>query len=149
MKKIVTWVVIADGQHARIVANDGPGKGLYQVPGGAMEGDARRGRDIVADRPGRSFDSAGQHRHGMEPSSDPRQLVEDAFLHGLLDRLSAAEAEGAFDRLVLVAEPKALGTLRKHMPQALSGRLSGDLAKDLTKTPLDQLGSHLDSILAL
>ena len=32
-RKYTTWILIADGARAHIIANDGPGKGLKPVPG--------------------------------------------------------------------------------------------------------------------
>ncbi|MGF1627807.1 MAG: host attachment protein [Alphaproteobacteria bacterium] len=147
MKKIVTWVVIADGGHARIVANDGPGKGLHDVPGAQWEGDQRQTGEIMADRQGRSFESVGEMRHGMEPQSDPRQLVEDAFLNGIVGYLAEHEQKGRYDRLVIAAEPRALGTLRRSLTPALQRRLHADLPKDLTKVRTDQLAGHLGAVM--
>lgn len=149
MKKIVTWIVIADGGHARIVANEGPGRGVHQVSGAEWEGDHRTTGDIMADRQGRSFESVGNRRHGLEPHTDPRQQVEDAFLHRLVDYLAENESKGRYDRLVLAAEPRALGTLRKALTPALQSRHHADLSKDLTKIRVDQLESHLESVLPL
>ncbi len=147
MKKIVTWIVIADGSRARIVANDGPGKGVRPVPGAEWEGDQRATREIMADREGRGFDGFSQTRHGMAPQSDPRQLVENAFLNRVVDYLVENDGKGRFDRLVLAAEPKALGTLRKALPATLQRKLHADLPKDLTKIRVDQLADHLGAIL--
>jgi len=147
MKKIVTWIVVADGQHARILVNEGPGKGLELVPGGELEGDDRQGRDIDADRPGRTFDSGGQGRHAKEPPTDPRQVVEEAFLRRILDHVGKAASRTAFERLVLVADPSSLGFMRKHLSTPLKHKLHGDLAKDLTKVPMHELGDHLGDVL--
>lgn len=147
MKKTVTWIIVADGGHARILANDGPGKGLHQIKGAHWDGDRQPSREIMADKPGSAFDSAGQGRHGVAPSADPREQVETAFLHQLVGYLSAHEASDAFDRLVLVAEPHALGILRKQLPGSLQQRIYGELDRDLTKVPVDKIGDHLRSIM--
>lgn len=149
MARTVTWIVVADGQRARILSNAGPGQGLEEVPGGEFEGDDRQGREIMADRPGRTFDSGGQGRHSKEPHTDPRQVVEEGFLRRVLDHLATAANRNAFDRLVLVAEPRALGFLRKHLATPLQQRLHADLDKDLTKIPTQDLPGHLDSLLRL
>lgn len=147
MKKIVTWVVVANGQYARILANEGAGKGLELVPGGELEGDDRQGRDIDADRPGRTFDSAGQGRHAKEPSSDPRQVLEEEFLRRVLEHVASAANRNAFDRLVLVAEPKALGFMRKHLTTPLKQKLLADMPKDLTKIATRDLAGPLGPVL--
>ncbi len=56
MKPIVTWIVVADGDQAKIFAHDGPGKGLQALPDlNLFEQDALQAREIMADKPGRSM----------------------------------------------------------------------------------------------
>ncbi len=62
MKKIVTWIVIADGDQAKIFEHDGPGKGLKLLPELKFEQSRLRAGEIMADKPGRSFASAGRGR---------------------------------------------------------------------------------------
>jgi protein required for attachment to host cells len=118
MKPTRTWILIADGARARVVENLGPGKGVSEVPGMEFSQPAERNRDIMSDRPGRTFESANNSRHGMEPPSDPKRMAEADFVAGLASMLDEKLKAGAFDRLVLVAAPQALGDIRK----ALSGR---------------------------
>ena len=40
---------------------------------------------------------------------------------------------------MLIAPPKVLGDLRAAMPKALRGLIVGELSKDLTKHPVDQI----------
>ncbi len=47
MKPTTTWILIADGAHARIFSNSGPGKGIAAVKGGLMEGDHRPDDELV------------------------------------------------------------------------------------------------------
>lgn len=39
---------------------------------------------------------------------------------------------GKFDNLIVIAAPRTLGELRKHYHKALSAKLLGEIAKDLT-----------------
>ncbi len=149
VRKVVTWVVIADGARARIYRNDGPGRGLDAVPDRSMTGDRRRERDIMADKPGRSFDSHGQGRHSMEPTTDPRDVLERQFLGELADMLQSAANAGEYDRLVLAAAPRALGELRDRMPRAVADRISAEISKDLTKLPSGDLPKHLAGVMAV
>ncbi|MCC2111251.1 MAG: host attachment protein [Hyphomicrobiales bacterium] len=149
VRKVVTWVVIADGARARIYRNDGPGKGLEAMPDLSMTGDRRKEREIMADKPGRSFDSHGQGRHSMEPTTDPREILERQFLGELAETLQSAASAGEFDRLVLAAAPRALGELREMMPRAVADRISAEIAKDLTKLPSGDLPKHLADVMAV
>lgn len=147
MKKITTWILVADGARARILRNEGPGRGVEREIVQEFGQDVPPGREIMADRPGRSFDSAGQGRHAMERPTDPREVEETRFLRELLAYLEKANNERAFDRLVLVAPPAALGTLRANISKPLAEKVTGELNKDLTQVPVHDIAGHLGSIL--
>ena len=149
MKPIRTWILVADGARARVLENTGPGKGVSEVPGMEFAQDALRNREIWADRPGRSFESADQSRHAMEPPTDPKKMAEAAFVAGLVEMLDGKLRAGAFDRLVLVAAPHALGDIRKAMPKGLAGVVHAELAKDLTKVPNTEMDKHLGEVIAV
>ena len=149
MKPVRTWILLADGTRARIVCNSGPGKGLQEVRGMEFEGDNVRSGDLMADRPGRTFDSAGSHRHAMEPHSDPQREAKRSFAAELVARLQEQLQAQAFDRLVLVAAPATLGDIRKALPKPLLGVVYGEIPKNLVHVPNQELGDHLVDVLAV
>lgn len=148
MKKTVTWVLIADGAQARVLENTGPGKGLKQVEGLDWSIEPLQAQDIVSDRPGRSFSSAGHGRSAMEPKTDPVEYRETEFCKSVAATLDRLQQKGAFDRLVIAAAPIALGALRKAMSPAVKKTVVAELSKDLTNLPTAQLDQHLDGIIA-
>jgi protein required for attachment to host cells len=89
MRKTITWVVVADGARARLLVNEGPGKGLDELPDGEMAAEHAPSRDIQADRPGRTFDSAGEGRHAKEPPTDPHRDAKRRFAREVAGRLTA------------------------------------------------------------
>jgi protein required for attachment to host cells len=149
MKKTVTWVLVADGARARILRNEGPGRGIEREIVREFAQDIPPGREIMADRPGRTFDSAGQGRHAMERPTDPREIEETRFLREIIAYVEKANHEHSFDRLVLVAPPAALGTLRAHLPKPLAEKVTGELNKDLTQVPVHDLAKHLGGVMAV
>ena len=149
MKPTRTWILVADGARARVLENTGPGKGVSEVPGMEFEQEAKSNREIMSDRPGRSFESADQSRHAMEPPTDPKQMAETAFVTGLIDMLDEKFTAGAFDRLVLVAAPRALGDIRKALSGELAQAVYGELDKDLTKVPNHEMVKHLGEVIAV
>ena len=153
MRKTTTWVVVADGARARRLVNEGPGKGLEELPGGAMAAEHAPSRDIKADRPGRTFDSAGQGRHAKEPPTDPHRDAKRRFAREVAVRLDAAHKRGDFDRVVLIAPPQALGDLRACLSKGVQAKVSAELAKDLTKDlthlPIHELPDHVGAVLAV
>ena len=149
MRKIKTWVLIADGAHARIVVNEGPGRGINREPVREFEGPNLPAREIMADKPGRTFDSAGYGRHAKELPTDPKEHEQHVF-HRTIARFLEEEANrGAYDRLVIVAPPRALGDLRAVLPPAVRAKVTGELNKDLTKVPVHDLPDHLGTVMAV
>ena len=145
--KRTTWVVVADGARAFIVANHGPGSGLTMVPGSPREHDSSKTAELGSDRPGRSFNSDHSGtRHAMAPRIDWHQYEEQKFAQGIAKLLDDARARKAFDHLVLVAPPKTLGELRANLGKQTQALVSGEIAKDLTRHTIDDLPSHLNGL---
>ena len=149
MKPVRTWILLADGTRARVLCNTGPGKGLQQVQGMEIEGDNYRSGDIMADRPGRTFDSAGSHRHAMEPHSDPQREAKRSFAADMVTELQQQLQAQSFDRLILVAAPATLGDIRKILPKSLLGVVYAEVPKNLVQIPDNELDSHLSKVLAV
>jgi len=149
MKPALTWILVADASRARLFANRGPGTGLQPATDHDFAQDLPAGRDLVSDRPGRAFDSTGQHRHAMEPSTDPRQVEEERFLRAVASFVEAQALANTFDRLVVVAPPKALGSLRGFLGDHSRRKIHGELAKDLTMLPEHDLADHLAGMVRL
>jgi len=149
MKPTTTWILIADGARARIFANHGPGKGIEAVAGGEFDADHRPDREIMSDKPGRSFESVGTTRHAIEPHHDPHRELKRAFSERLAAMLDEQLATKAFDRVILVAPPEMLGDLRSALSPHVQAAVYAELDKDLTKTPVQELPSHLAAVLAV
>ena len=146
MKKITTWLLIANGTEARLVCNEGPGRGLKELDAHLPSGPNRPAREIMADRPGRTFDSFGKGRHGKEPPTDPRDVEMHSFLSQVAGCLEREAARDTFDRLILIAPPKALGLLRQELGDKAQAKLTDELHKDLTKVALRDLADHMPSM---
>ncbi len=150
MKAVKTWFVVADGDQAKIFENDGPGKGLHAVKDLSLEQDHLRARDIMADKPGRSFSTAGPNsRSAVDYKTDPVQDRERKFVERLAEMLDRKLSEGAFDRLVIAAAPTALGDLRPALSDSLRQAILAELPKDLTNIPTLELARHFDGLVAV
>lgn len=149
MKAITTWILVANGSEAFIARNLGPGRGIEKDLEAEFHGQNIPNREIMADAPGRSFDSGGQGRHAMERPSDPQRVNQQAFAHEIATHIDKAASKSKFDRLVVVAAPQMLGELRQSLSNAAKAKVTGELAKDLTHTPLHKLPDHLAEIMAV
>jgi protein required for attachment to host cells len=141
MKKPVTWIVVADHQRARVY--EGAAPDVRPVAGMEFATHLHASRDIVSDKPGRGFAGRSGPQYGVEPKTDPHRDEARHFIAGIVARLDEAHGRGAFDRLVLVAPPRALGEFRKALPDAVRAKVTAEIAEDLTKEPTASLARHL------
>jgi protein required for attachment to host cells len=150
MKPTVTWIVIADGDQAKVFEHEGPGKGLKAVEDMLFEQDHLKAADIMADKPGRSFASFGPgSRSSMEYSSDPVAVRERKFVERLAEALNEKQREGKFDRLVIAAAPAALGDIRPALSAGVKQTILAEMPKDLTNVPTAKLAQHFDGLIAV
>ncbi len=150
MKKTVTYVLVADGARARLYANHGVGKGLQPVSGATHKADLHHhDRDVLSDKPGRAFNSIGHARSAMEPQTEWHRFEKHKFAREMAKVLDAAAASRSFDRLILVAPPATLGDLRMELGEQTLKLVSGELPKDLTRHPDNELARHLTAVLAV
>lgn len=149
MKAKVTWILIADGAHARVLENEGPGKGLSPVKGLRFEQEPLKNQEIVTDREGRSFSSVGSGRSAYEPDISPEDYREQQFVARVAEELDVHHRNGRFDRLIIAADPTSLGTIRGTLSKPVQDVVVAELPKDLTNIPMPKLGSHFEAILAV
>ncbi len=149
MKPIRTWVLIADGARARVLGNDGPGRGLHALDGMTFQGDHAATHEIVDDRKGRAFASVGTARSAIEPQTDPHRQLKRRFAESLAQMLADGLAAKSYDRLVIVAAPAALGDLRECLSHEVREKVIGEIAQDLTKLPNADVPRHIASVLAV
>ena len=147
MKPVETWILIADGARARVLANRGTGKGLAEVEGMSVAAEHLANRQIMADRQGRTLNSATHMRHALAYPTDPKRHREQGFAASLAKRLE--QAVNRFDRLILVAAPATLGDLRQVLPARVRSKVVGELAKDLTHIEDEKIAPHVSHLIAL
>jgi protein required for attachment to host cells len=125
------WIVVADGAKARFFLDHGTGE-AHPVPIGEMEGDNRPTREIGAERPGRTHESANAARHAYAPRVDWHEFEKHLFAKRVADLIASAHLRHEFDELVLVAPPRTLGELRQALPEAVHRVIRAEAHKDLT-----------------
>lgn len=144
VKKNITWILVADGTRAAIYGNDGPGRGIYR----AIEKDfaidlPSHVGDMVSDQEGRAANPGGNGHHSMGPRTDPRRHRETEFIRSVASVLEEAALTKSYDRLVLVAPPKALGDLRANLASHATALVTRELDKDLVHLSELELEKHL------
>ena len=137
------WLLVADGGQARILRlGNKPGEieELQNLQSSTM---STPSRDLVSDASGRAFHVRGPAGHSKIARSDAHDQAERRFAKNLVQRLEKAASVDAFDRLVIAADPRTLGLLRKYMSGALSGRVRMELNLDLTGLPARELDQKI------
>lgn len=147
MKSERTWIVIADGAHAKVLERSAEKPTLRTVDGLTVSIELPASRDMLTDRPGRSFESHGRARHAKESRSDPHRELKRSFAKHLAGLLKTNLADKRYERLVLVAPPATLGDLRDALVKTVRARVVAELGQDLVKTPHNQLRRHLADVL--
>ena len=61
------------------------------------------------------------------------------FAASAAEMLKKRALRNEFSQLVVVAPPKTLGELRKHYHKEVSSRLLGEISKDLSNRPTDEI----------
>jgi protein required for attachment to host cells len=142
-RKPVTWVLVADGARARVFAANRPGKGLRDALPMAFVGVNLPARARAHDRPGRAFDRFGPGRHDLRGKADPHARAKTALARDVARHLEEAARTAKFDRLVVVAPPRALGEVRAALGPEAGRRVIAEVKKDLTRLPKWQIVPRL------
>ncbi len=146
-----TWILVAHDAGARVFENHGPNKGIQEVETVEHPEGRERDRDLVSDRPGRSFrkNSGDPRRAAMSQSVGPHERAVSAFAKSLAEELRSARVQNRFERLVLVAPPKFLGLLRSSLDGPTSQLVVGSIDKDLANSSNAELVKHLGEVIAV
>lgn len=129
------WLVVADGEKALLLKNEGDA--LYpnfQVVR-EMEQENPPTREQGVDRPGRHSDGPSAHNSAYE-ETDWQRLGKERFAEEIATRLYKMAHRGDFKEIVLIAPPLVLGELRKKLHREVSEKIVGEIPKTLTNHPV-------------
>lgn len=110
------------------------------------DGDLKN-HEIDADRDGRGMESRGVGGSPMSREVDATHKVAQDFARTLADLLDRARGDGAYEQLVLVAEPHFLGLLRAALPPATGALVVGSVDRELSRASVDDLREHLRAVM--
>lgn len=137
-----TLVLVADGTKMLFLRNQGEGQQIDLVIEAHPERQDRKDHEIKADGPGLTAQSGGYGRPAME-ETDFHQQDEDRYAADAADQLRIRALAGDFDDLAIVAPPKTLGELRKHLHKEVESRIVMELPKEMTNRPLPDIAAML------
>ena len=114
-----TTVVVVDGTRIRMFRNIGrePHIELAALP--------------QPDFGGSNTGSGSRHRNSSA-NPDSQRIREDKFVAGVAEHLNREALSNNIKQLVIIADPRTLGELRRHLHDVLASRIIGQISKDLT-----------------
>jgi len=136
------WVVVCDGRKALILENIGDWKFPNLHTREVKEHEVPSTREQGTDAPGRVQASVGTATSSVE-QTDWHRESERVFLEQLAGRLDVAVASGRPTRLIVIAPPRALGTLRQAFSPAVRGAIETEIAHDYVKLPVSEIEKRL------
>ncbi|MCG9917073.1 MAG: host attachment family protein [Phenylobacterium sp.] len=141
-----TWIVVADGDQARIFEE-------RQRAGEVREVEAHRMGRVGGDYPRAAahgatvHDRAGYGQHGAGEHA-PHQEAEDRFLERVAESLVEPLRHNTFESLVIMAPPRALGVLRQALPKAAQARLVGTDPHECIRETAEDIRGRLRKVRA-
>ncbi len=134
-----SFVVVADGAKMLFFRNGGDAEFLKLEIERKREQEDLPDRDMKRDEAGRTFDASGGAGRSAYEETDFHQLEEDRFAAETAELLKKRALRNDFESLIIVAPPRTLGELRKHYHKEVEKRLTGEIAKDLTGHPVEEI----------
>ncbi|WP_083100702.1 host attachment protein [Pseudophaeobacter leonis] len=142
--KTGSWVLVADGQKALFLRNAGDMKDYDLRVVWHQETENPPSVAQGSDRAGRANSVPGMRRAALQ-DTDWHQLSEDHYVKEIAAILNRAAQDGAFDEIVIVAPPKALGDLRVEISPDAVKKVIAEIPKTLTNHPIEKIESLLKS----
>ena len=142
-----TWVLVADGEKALFLENVTDAEDPFLQVRRIEQQDNPLHHEQTSDRPGRMEDTGVRQRSAMQ-EADWHVLAKDRFAEDLADILYRMVHKGMFEKIVLVAPPRTLGSLRPNLHKEVQARIVAEVDKDMTNHPVDRIETLLKNHLA-
>lgn len=86
-----------------------------------------------------NFSAGTRHQDPAGGRAGTTDLDELAHGAAIAEWFNKATLNGAREPVIIAADPRTLGEIRRHCHQQLQARIVGELAKDLTNQPLEAI----------
>lgn len=123
-------VAVADGKTIRLFRNMGakPGVHLTEISTHTATGDHA---------------GSGSRHHSGSANPDKNRLAENEMAAASASLLNKLSLDGTIEQLVLIADPRTLGEMRKHFHDDLRRKLISELHKNLTGRPVQDIADAI------
>ena len=120
-------VAIVDGEQFKTMRNEGQ---LFEPKLANAET-----HDLTAT----NFSAGVKHQDDAGQRTGATDLNELAHGAAAAEWLNQQAIAGSFDDVLIIADPKTLGEMRRHYHSELEKRLAGEIAKTMTGEPTDRI----------
>ncbi len=141
-----TWVLVADGEKALLMRNAGDARQIRLQVIREKHQDNPPTREQGTDRPGRSSGGGPTPVSAVE-NTDWHQFEKDRFADDLADLLHRRARTGAFEQLVIAADPGTLGNLRDVLHEDVGRKVVLEIPKTLTNHPVGEIEKIVEASL--
>jgi protein required for attachment to host cells len=141
-----TWVLVADRSRARFFSIDTPKGPLKEFEDRVCPEARMHEAKRTADGAKRTTRNGSEH-HTFPPPPPAKEHEVLDFAREVASRADTGRMHGDFERLVLVASPDFLGTLRKKLPGPTAKLVDRTIDKNLTQLSAAEIRRHLPEIL--
>ena len=154
-----TWILLCNSSRARLFREKPKGKGLLQMEAFEHAESRAHVRDLMADANGRKpvgpvpghmaqGPTGAFGRPGAEPDTDPKEVEAQKFARQLADMLEKGLNDHAYDKLIIVATPHFLGTLKNTLSTQVEKHIETTVDKDFTSLELHELEERIERLRA-
>ncbi|NGO51530.1 host attachment protein [Allomesorhizobium camelthorni] len=132
------WILVADGEKALFLKNDGDARTPDLNVVREVHDDNPATREQGTDRPGRFSDGSGAHKSAVA-DTDWHRLGKERFADEIAERLYTMAHRGDFKEIVLIAPPLVLGEMRRKLHKEVIDRILAEVPKTLTNHPVPEI----------
>lgn len=130
--------MVGDGEKALFLRNEGDEVFPDLAVVRSVHHDNPPTHEQGTERPGRLGDTLPEQKSAVQ-ETDWHRLEKHRFAREIAERLYKAAHRGEYENLIIVAPPVVLGELRKALHKEVEERVLFDVAKELTKHPVDEI----------
>ena len=126
-----TLIVVAESSRAKIYLMKNRTNPLTELANLVHTASRLHERELVSDRPGRTFNSRGSGRHAKSPPTATKRQEAMNFAKEVSAYIEDGKTRLGYDRLVLMAPPGFLGLLRKSLSDSTRQLIFREIDKNL------------------
>jgi len=140
-------VLVTDGGRARLFSYSSEERLLKLKNSLQNDSIHTPSRDLESDRSGRAFNVRGPGRHAKSSPGNMHDRAEQQFAKSLAEHLSTALAGNEFDKIILIADPRTLGSIRQYVKHPASSYIFAEVSLNLTNSPQELIEQRVHDLI--